>query len=51
MNGYAYNRLKAQLAVLKDVEGEYPTATIISAIKQIDARIKHIEKHGGNENG
>jgi hypothetical protein len=37
------HKLRAQLAVLKDVEKVYPTSSIPNAITQIEARIKHIE--------
>lgn len=37
------HKLRAQIAVLKDVMKEYPTSTIECAIKQIESRIKHIE--------
>lgn len=37
------HRLRAQLAILKDVEKVYPTASIPNAISQIQARIKEIE--------
>ena len=40
---YELHKLKAQVSVLKDVEKEYPTATISNAISQIQARIKEIE--------
>ena len=40
---YQLHKLKAQVAVLKDVLIEYPTATIENAIKQIESRIKHLE--------
>ena len=40
---YELHRLKAQVAVLKDVEQVYPRATISSAISQTQARIKEIE--------
>lgn len=43
---YELNKLKAQVAVLKDVLKEYPTSTVSNAIKQLEARIEHIE----NEN-
>ena len=42
---YQLNKLRAQVAVLKDVLVGYPTATIESAIRQMEARIKEIEKH------
>ena len=38
------HKLKAQVAVLKDVLETYPTATISNAISQIQARINEIEK-------
>ena len=41
---YEFHKLKAQVAVLKDVEQVYPKATISNAISQIQARIKEIEK-------
>lgn len=37
------HKLRAQLAVLKDVEKTYPTASIPNAITQIEARIKEKE--------
>jgi len=37
------HKLRAQVAVLKDVEKTYPTASIPNVIKQMEARIKHIE--------
>lgn len=37
------HKLRAQVAVLKDVLKEYPTSTISCAITQIESRIKHIE--------
>ena len=43
MTDYDYNKLKAQLAILRDVEKDYPTATIFSAIVQIEARVKLYE--------
>ena len=41
---YELHKLKAQVAVLKDVEQVYPTATISNAISQMQSRIKEIEK-------
>ena len=41
---YELHKLKAQVAVLKDVEKSYPTATISNAISQMQSRIKEIEK-------
>lgn len=46
MYGYDYHRLRAQVAILKDVVAEYPTASISNAIMQLESRIKHIEKNG-----
>jgi hypothetical protein len=40
---YELHKLKAQVAVLKDVEQVYPTATISNAISQMQSRIKEIE--------
>jgi hypothetical protein len=37
------HKLRAQMAVLKDVEQVYPTSSIPCVIKQIESRIKHIE--------
>lgn len=37
------HKLRAQLAVLKDVEKDYPTSSIGNCIIQIEARVKHIE--------
>ena len=44
MTDYELHKLKAQVAVLKDVEQVYPTATISNAISQMQSRIKEIEK-------
>lgn len=41
---YLLHKMKAQVAVLKDVEKEYPTCNIGNAIQQIESRIKHIEQ-------
>jgi len=41
---YEYHKLKGQLAVLKDVLNEYPTASLSNVVQQIEARIKHIEQ-------
>lgn len=41
---YEYHKLKSQLAILKDVAEDYPTASLPNAIQQISARIKEIEK-------
>lgn len=43
MTDYHYHRLKAQLAILKDVVKDYPTSSIANAITQIEARIKSFE--------
>lgn len=40
---YQLSRLKAQIAVLKDVATEYPNASISNAIVQIQSRINEIE--------
>lgn len=40
---YELHKLKAQVAVLKDVAGVYPTCTIGNCIAQIESRIKEIE--------
>lgn len=40
---WVLHKLRAQVAVLKDVERVYPTASIPNAVTQIEARIKHIE--------
>ena len=37
------HKLRAQVAVLKDVEKVYPTSSITNAITQIEARIKEKE--------
>lgn len=44
MTDYELHKLKAQVAVLKDVAEVYPTATIDSAIRQIESRINEKEK-------
>jgi hypothetical protein len=41
---YELHKLRAQVAVLKDVEKEYPTSTIGNCITQIESRINEIEK-------
>lgn len=38
-------KLKAQVAVLKDVMKEYSGRTIENVISNIEARIKYIESH------
>ena len=43
MTDYELHKLKAQVAVLKDVEQVYPTATISNAISQMQSRIEEIE--------
>ena len=48
MGSYELHKLNAQLAILKDVEKEYPTCTITNCIKQIESRIKYIKEQ---ENG
>lgn len=40
---YELHKLKAQIAVLKDVAEVYPTCTIGNCITQIESRIKEIE--------
>ena len=40
---YELHKLRAQVAVLRDVEQVYPKATISNAISQMQARIKEIE--------
>ena len=40
---WEYHKLKAQVAVLKDVVVTYPTCTISNAITQMEARIKEKE--------
>ena len=42
------HKLKAQLAVLKDVAEAYPTSSIGNCITQISSRIKYIEENGNN---
>lgn len=41
---YELHKLKAQVAVLKDVAKVYPTSTIGNCITQTESRIKEIEK-------
>lgn len=41
---YELHKLKAQVAVLKDVAEVYPTSTICNCITQLESRIKEIEK-------
>ena len=43
-NGYEYHRIKSQLAILQDVVREYPTASLPNVIKQLEARLKEMEK-------
>lgn len=43
MDGWTYHKLKAQVAVLRDVEKIYPRHTIGNIIQQIEARIKEYE--------
>ena len=45
---YELHKLRAQVAVLKDVEKEYPMATVSNAISQMQARIKEIESQTKN---
>lgn len=40
---YELHKLKAQVAVLKDVEKDYPKCSIGNCITQIESRIKEIE--------
>lgn len=47
---WEYHKLKAQISVLKDVLKTYPTSTILSALRQIESRIKHKEENGTKEN-
>ena len=42
---YEYHKLKAQLAILKDVAKEYSTSSAPNAIQQTKSRIKHIEQN------
>ena len=44
MVDYELHKLRAQVAVLKDVAEVYPTSTIGNCITQIESRIKEIEK-------
>ena len=41
---YELHKLKAQVAVLKDVAEVYPTSSIGNCITQIEARIKELEQ-------
>lgn len=43
MGAYMYNRLKAQLSILLDVQKDYAHKTIDNIIMQIQSRIKEIE--------
>ena len=45
---YEYHKLKAQLAILKDVIVTYPTSSLSNVIRQIESRIKHIESKTNN---
>lgn len=40
---YELHKLRAQVAILKDVREVYPTSTVENCITQIEARIKEIE--------
>lgn len=42
-------KLKAQVAVLKDVAKDYGGRTIENVIANIEARIKYIESHEKND--
>lgn len=44
MMDYELHKLKAQVAVLKDVAEVYPTSSIGNCITQLESRIKEIEK-------
>ena len=47
MTEYEYNKLKAQLAILKDVAEEYrENRTIGNIIANMEARVKNAEKNG-----
>ena len=43
MVDYELHKMRAQVAVLKDVAEIYPTSTIGNCITQIESRIKEIE--------
>jgi len=45
---YEYHKLKAQLAILKDVIATYPTSSLPNVIQQIESRIKHLEEKRNN---
>jgi hypothetical protein len=45
-----YVKLHQQLAVLKQVELEYPTHSIGNVIMQLEARVKEIDKRTTKEN-
>ena len=47
MTDYELNKLRAQLAILKDVMEEYSGRTIDNIIANIEARIKAREAHNG----
>ena len=49
-NTVDYVKLHQQLAVLKQVELEYPTHSIGNVIMQLEARVKEIEKRTTKEN-
>lgn len=40
---YELHKLRAQVAVLKDVEKDYPKCSIGNCITQLESRIKEIE--------
>ena len=47
MTDYELNKLKAQLAILKDVMEEYSGRTIDNIVANIEARIKVKEAYNG----
>ena len=41
---YELHKLRAQVAVLKDIEKDYPKCSIGNCITQLESRIKEMEK-------
>lgn len=39
---YEYHKIKSQIAILKDVVEEYPTASLPNVIQQLEARLATI---------
>lgn len=46
MTNSDYNRIAAQIAILRDIAQEYSGKTIENIISQLESRKKEVEKHG-----